>query len=296
MRKLILALLVIVLAMPLSAGAKMAKTIDELAAMYDSTRCKQCHSQIYAQWEKSHHARSLMGVQGGMFLTPLAMKGRTPFSPPTPGEATIESFPCFKCHLPQARTSAEDSVAAELAQALLDGDRAKVAKLNINCLVCHNEKAIIHKLEDGYPEENVIYGTKDVASHPDKIFKKVKKSAIIHSAIMCGQCHGQGPNLEFENPVQCATLYGSYQHNYIAGGGTKTCQDCHMEKINGKADHLIAPNWNDIAAASKILQNALSLNVETLGYEWLKKKGDLRSIVVVGTSIDSNAGHRVPDG
>ena len=68
--------------------------------MYDSASCKECHAEIYAQWEKSHHARSLMGVLGGLFMTPLAMKGKTPFSPADPGQATLDTFPCFKCHLP----------------------------------------------------------------------------------------------------------------------------------------------------------------------------------------------------
>jgi len=31
-------------------------------------------AEIYAQWEKSHHARPLMGVKGGLMLTPLALK------------------------------------------------------------------------------------------------------------------------------------------------------------------------------------------------------------------------------
>jgi nitrate/TMAO reductase-like tetraheme cytochrome c subunit len=292
----VLLVVVLVLALPLAASAKKAKTIDELAKMYDSTGCKKCHAEIYAQWEKSHHARSLMGVGGGMFLTPLAMKGKTPFSPDSPKKATLDTFPCFKCHLPQALTSAEDSVAAELAQALIDKDKKKVAKLNITCTVCHNNKAIIHKKTLGNPEKGVLYGTKDVAKHGDKVYKKVKKSAIIKNSIMCGQCHGLGPNLEFENPVQCATLYGSYQHNYLAQGGTQTCQDCHMAKIKGKADHLLAPNFNDIKGTSALLKKAISLDVQTLGYRWLEKSKDLRPMVVVNTKINSNAGHRVPDG
>lgn len=291
-----LVLILVFVIVPLISSAEKAKTIDELAQMFDSTRCKSCHSEIYAQWEKSHHARSLMGVQDGLMMTPLAMKGSTPFSPDEPKKATMKNFPCFKCHLPQALSSAEDSVAAEYAQALLDKDKSKVGKLSITCIVCHNEKAIIHRLTEGYPEKDVLYGNKEVASHPDKVFKKVKKGSIIDHAVMCGQCHGLGPNLEFENPVQCATLYGSYEHNYLSKGGQKQCQECHMEKINGKADHLIAPNWNDLEGTQKILQKAIDLDVQTVGYEWLRKSKDLRPMVVVNTKINSTAGHRVPDG
>jgi hypothetical protein len=289
-------LLVTLVVLPSAAFAKKAKTIDELAKMFDSSRCKKCHAEIYARWEKSHHARSLMGVQGGLMLTPLAMKGKTAFSPDSPGKATLNNFPCFKCHLPQALTSAGDSVAAEIAQALIKKDKAKIGKLKIECLVCHNNKAIIHKLQEGYPEKGVIYGTKEMASHPDKAFKKVKKSTIMQRPVMCGQCHGLGPNFEFDNPVQCATLYGSYQHNYLAQGGTQTCQQCHMKEVKGKADHLIAPNFNDVRHTSELLGKAITLDVQTLGYQWLRKSKDLRPTVVVNTKITADTGHRIPDG
>lgn len=289
--RIMLALLVIV-ALPLTASAQKAKTIDELAKMYDSSGCKSCHAEIYAAWEKSHHARPLMGVKGGLMLTPLATKGATAFSPDDPKKATLKNFPCFKCHLPQAVTSAEDSVAAELAEALLAKDSAKVAKLQITCIVCHNNKAIIHKRELGEPEKGVLYGKKNVDAHPDKTFTKVKKSAIMTESVFCGQCHGQGPNLEFDQAFQCANLYGSYMHAYIPAGGTQTCQDCHMKK----GDHLIAPNFNDDKATSELLAKAINLDVQTIGYEWLRKAATYVPKIVVETKITTTAGHRIPDG
>jgi hypothetical protein len=298
-------LVLLCLAVPLTAfGANKAKTINELAAMYDSSNCKTCHADIYTQWEKSHHARPLMGVKGGLMLTPLAKKGATAFSPDEPKTATIKNYPCFKCHLPQAVISAEDSVAVELTQALLTASdekasdkskadaKAQVAKLQITCIVCHNTKAIIHKRELGEPEKGVLYGKKDVASHPDKAFSAVKKSAIMSNSVFCGQCHGLGPNLEFDQAFQCANLYGSYLHAYIPSGGTQTCQNCHM----AKGDHLIAPNFNDDAQTSELLAKAIDLDVQTLGYEWLRKAGDLNPKVVVNTKITTKAGHRIPDG
>lgn len=301
--RLLLALLFV--ALPLaSAASEKAKSIDELAKMYDSSSCKGCHAEMYSQWEKSHHARPLMGVKGGLMLTPLAMKGATAFSPDDPKKATIKNFPCFKCHLPQAIISAADSVAVELTEALLTAadekasDKAKadakgkVAKLQITCIVCHNTKAIIHKRELGEPGSNVLYGNKDVAAHPDKTFTSVKKSAIMTDSVFCGQCHGLGPNLEFDQAFQCANLYGSYLHAYIPSGGTQTCQNCHM----ANSDHLIAPNFNDDKQTSELLAKALTLDVQTLGYEWLRKAKDYYPKVVVNTKITSSAGHRIPDG
>ncbi len=288
----IMLVLLVIIALPLTASAQKAKTIDELAKMFDSSGCKSCHAAIYSQWEKSHHARPLMGVKGGLMLTPLATKGATAFSPDDPKKATLKNFPCFKCHLPQAVTSAEDSVAVELAEALLAKDSAKVAKLQITCIVCHNNKAIIHKRELGEPEKGILYGSKNVDAHGDKTFTKVKKSAIMHESVFCGQCHGQGPNLEFDQAFQCANLYGSYMHAYIPAGGTQTCQDCHMKK----GDHLIAPNFNDDKATSELLAKAINLDVQTIGYEWLRKAATYVPKIVVETKITTTAGHRIPDG
>ena len=59
MRFLKLFMVLLFIALPLAAFAaeKKANSIDELAKMYDSSSCKKCHAEIYAQWEKSHHAR-----------------------------------------------------------------------------------------------------------------------------------------------------------------------------------------------------------------------------------------------
>ena len=140
------------IALPLPAFAQKAKTIDELSAMLDSSRCAECHDVIYAQWEKSQHARPLMGIRGTLNMTLLATPGATPFSPPDPKQATLKTYPCFKCHLPQAVDYAEDSVAVEITEAIIAQDKAKIAKLQITCIVCHNEKAIIHRLEEGKPD------------------------------------------------------------------------------------------------------------------------------------------------
>jgi len=303
MRLIMLLLIAVFIMMPLTVvGADKAKTIDELAKMFDSSQCKACHAEIYAQWEKSHHSRPLMGVAGGLMLTPVVKAGA--FKVATSKEATLKTFPCFKCHLPQAVAHAEDSVAQELTEALFVASdekksaeekaeaKGKVAKLQITCLVCHNEKAIAHKLVEGKPEPGMVYGTKNI----DGKKHKVKKSAIMSQAIFCGQCHGTGPNFEFDNPVQCATLYGSYQHNYLPKGGFQTCQECHMTKINGEADHRFIPNFNDKAQTADFLGKHINLDVQTLGYQWLRKAGDLRPMVVVNTKITHDAGHRIPDG
>ncbi len=282
---------------PGTVFAQKAKSIDELEKMYDSSSCRECHEQIYEQWENSHHSRPLNGIPGLLNMDRLAQPGRTAFSPDTAEEATMENYrACFKCHLPQALTHAEDSVAVEFTNALNARNFDKVNQLKITCLVCHNNMAIIHKREEGEPDSKTLYSVHTAAEHDDERFATVKKSAIMDHPVMCGQCHGQGPNFDLDNPVQCGTAYGSYMHAYLPGGGSQTCQQCHMKPVDGQADHTFKPNFNDRQETEELLRKTISLDVETLAYEWIEDFSRHVPKIVVNTRIASRAGHRVPDG
>jgi hypothetical protein len=195
---------------------------------------------------------------------------------------------CFKCHLPHALKDGSDELAQQLAKAFVAADAATLKKVGINCIVCHNTKAIVHKWQDGEPEKGVIYGSKEGA-HADKAYPTLKKTAIIKEAVMCGQCHGTGPNLEFPQPSQCATLYGSYLHAYVPAGGSETCQDCHMTK-DKKGHTMGAYSDPDVA------KRAVDVSVDARGYKFLMKAGDSIPTAVVTVKITNNAGHRIPDG
>ncbi|MCX8070115.1 MAG: multiheme c-type cytochrome ExtKL, partial [Thermodesulfovibrionales bacterium] len=210
---------------------KKANSIDELAKMYDVSSCKMCHAQIYEEWSKSLHARSIYGPE---------TSGRTAATLKTtiinglmewqysgvkkPEDVKVEHLMiCAKCHLPQLK-DATDNVAKEIVKniyAFTSGDEKaaeQLEKLNINCLICHNRNAIIHKWTDGYPQKDAVYGSKEGA-HASPSHPKLLKGPVQKEAILCGQCHGLGPNFELENPSQCATLYGTYLWAYTAEGG-----------------------------------------------------------------------------
>lgn len=278
----------------LATAAEKAKTVDELAKMYDVSSCKQCHAKIYEEWEKSMHSRSLFGTKrtmGGFkgYLEAGLFKAFTKAGVTKVEDVKLEHFAqCFKCHAPHVMRDGTDELAKQLAKAFIEADAATIKKVSINCLVCHNTKAIVHKWQDGEPEPGVVYGSKD-GDHPDKKFTKMKKTAIIHEAVMCGQCHGTGPNLEFPQPSQCATLYGSYLHAYIPSGGSETCQDCHMKKY-GKGHMMPAHGDPDMMKAG------ISVSVDYNAYKFLLKPGDAIPMAVVTVKMTNKAGHRVPDG
>jgi len=278
-----------------AAQEKKAKTVDELAKMYDVSACKGCHAKEYGEWEKSIHARSLIGTGRTMATIKTAIQDGMMKEWGKSGIKEVKDIKvehmlhCLKCHLPQLK-DATDEVAQQIAKAVIDGDEATLAKVSINCIICHNTKALIHKYVDGEPEKNAVYVNKEGA-HGDKMFTALKKSPIIKESIICGQCHGLGPNFDLANPTQCATLYGSYLHNYVqsTNGTPETCQECHMHK--GKTGHLM-PGYRDPAIA----KTAVDVDVDAKGYQSLYKAGDSIPTAVVVVKMTSNAGHRIPDG
>jgi len=282
-----------IIGFPIPSQAQKARTVDELSKMYDVSTCKACHTKIYEEWEKSIHARSLVGTgrTAATIRTAILdglMKEQTKSGVKEIKDIKVEHLMmCAKCHLPQLK-DATDEVAQQLAKAAVDLDIKTLEKVNINCLICHNTHSIIHKWHDGLPEKGVVYGTKD-GSHPDKAFPTMKKTVIMKESAMCGQCHGLGPNFDLPQPIQCATLYGSYLHAYIPAGGTETCHDCHIKKY-GKG-HLM-PSYRD----PDIAQGAVTMEVSILGYKFLPKAGDPRPTALVTVKLTSNAGHRIPDG
>jgi hypothetical protein len=304
MKTLMILTLFLFVALPLSAFAiksepAKANTIDELAKMYDVSSCRQCHSKIYEEWENSLHAKSLIGSPRTISTLARAIKDGMMHEWVKSGINKVEDIKvkhmmtCLKCHLPQLK-NATDALAVEIATAALDGASGKkealekLESVGINCLICHNMKAIVHKWVDGEPEKGVIYGNKE-GPHGDKMFNILKKGHIMKESIMCGQCHCLGPNFEMEEPTQCATLYGSYLHAYVPSGGLKTCQECHM--LGNKKGHLM-PAYRDSDEA----RNAVRVDFDAMGYYFLKEADDSIPLAVVTLKMTNNAGHRIPDG
>lgn len=286
-----------------AAEAKKPKSIDELAALYDSSACKECHPDIYADWEKSIHSRSIFGTgrTAATIKTTVAvgLLGWQYSGVKKPEDVTVKHLMvCAKCHLPQL-SEASDDVAKEIVKNVYiytdpkSGDTARekaekqLSKVNINCLICHNRNAIIHKWVDGFPEKNAVYGTK-TGAHADTKHPNMKKSPVMTESILCGQCHGLGPNLELENPSQCATLYASYNMAYRAEGGQETCQECHMRK--SKLGHNMQ-SYRDPGMAKA----AVDFKVEMLPHQW-RDGSKMIPENLVKVEMVNKAGHGIPDG
>ncbi len=284
-----------------------ATTIAELAARYDSSKCMECHEEVHEEWEESLHARSILGTpRTAPTIITAIEKGlkNFPFSGvKDDSDITVEHLMiCMKCHLPQLK-EATDDVAREIVatirawmKASREGDEDKaeeleetIASLNIGCMVCHNSMALIHKYVDGYPQRDTVYGSTE-GEHDAEDFPQMAVAPAMGEAILCGQCHGQGPNFELDHPSQCATLYSSYLFSYIAHGGSKTCQECHMRE-SGLGHNMQA--YREEA----MFEKALDISVEARSLFWRKNKEDgVLPLGVIDVSMYNKAGHAIPDG
>ncbi len=286
-----------------------AKTMAELAARYDSKSCRECHEKIYDEWEDSLHARSILGTpRTAPTILTAVDKGLKLF--PYSGVKKDSDIQvrhlmfCAKCHLPQLKYATDD-VAREIIatirawmKASREGDddkvdqlEAKLASVNIGCTVCHNEKAIIHKWQYGYPQPDTVYGSKKgEGEHPHPSFTKMAQSPQLKESIFCGQCHGEGPNFELEEPSQCATLYGSYLFAYTPEGGHETCQDCHMKKSGLGHDMQAYRN-------ETMRKMAVDVDVRSTSYFWRKNKEEgVIPMALLNVDIYNKCGHAIADG
>ncbi len=277
------------------AHAKMANTIDELVAMFDDSKCAQCHEQIYKEWQDSWHAKAIVSSLKGMrnFLTVGVIQEWN-------GKVNkTEVLKCLDCHAP-AVNFASEKLAKEIGSLIVSafeekdkpaGKRAKsqLAKLNVGCLSCHNIKinSVAPGLR-GVPKTNMVYGPTGAKSDGHKT---IRTDDLSRSAF-CMQCHGIYKSPDGES-IQCNTLSGSYQNTYMNLGGAKTCQECHMKK-----GHMF-PGGHDLDT----VKQGIGFNVEIAKYRHLP--GKIKGVknpknwvpsAVINAFIENKTGHRVPDG
>jgi hypothetical protein len=287
------------------AAPGKARSIAELVARYDSSSCVECHQEAHDQWARSVHSRSIFGSGriAATFMTTIrnGLMDWPASGVKDPKDVKVEHLMgCAKCHLPQL-ADATDAVAQEIVAtiqewqgAVEENDEPRIEKatktltsLNINCLVCHNRNAVIHKWTDGFPAKDAVYGSQD-GEHPDPKYPRMAKGLSLPESIFCGQCHGQGPNFELPNPTQCATAYGSYLFAYVPEGGTKSCQDCHMR--DSGLGHDIQSYRSEA-----MTKRAVDMHVEAQGVFWRDNR-DMRPKATVRVELKNRTGHGVPDG
>lgn len=296
----------------------LINSIDELAAKFDPAVCGECHEEIYEQWKhsgKSHSFSSERVLQTWRTFIKqgLDREKRLDWDGSEMTRMSIKSR-CLWCHEPRIKY-ATDELVAEIIEKIItavdDPDQAKkddavaqLSKLNLGCYGCHNMFALQEKPDGsgGYwgnePKMDAIYGPGknevDPANHNENVegINQTLTSKYLTESKYCARCHHGCPD---SVPFwQCKSLYTSYQENYIAKGGDKRCQDCHM-KIDPEiemASHSF-PGVKD----KKFFANALDIAIDAKITHFINNyKSELTPALRLDVTITSNSGHGLPNG
>lgn len=287
MKSIGITFLFLVLWLPFSVQAEY-KTIDELAKAYSADSCKGCHAKVHDEWASSFHSQSIVHSLGGIknFITVgLAQEWKQPVS-------KAHLMRCMACHAPMLKDASEDlvkEVAGLIVTGVDDKDdkkkaaaKAELAKLSVNCVVCHNTMVSVEKNLVGAPRPGVYYSPSGKASPAHK----TEKSPAMSTALFCGQCHGIHSPPDGD-AIVCNTLYGSYQDGYRANGGSETCQDCHMR---AKSRGHTFPG----AYETDIVKEGIGLDFQAAAIRLHPGKWVPTAVVNIG--LINRAGHRIPDG
>lgn len=270
-----------------------AKSIDELAKLVDDSKCRTCHAAVYDEWKVTPHADPINLSLGGMsnfFEVGVKKEWSRKIT-------KNEVMKCLDCHAPVVRFASEE-LAVKIADMIVKANNTKdpaekeslkkeLAKLNVNCVGCHNLKATTIDLGiRGEPKPGAVYGVHGKKSPGHDTIKAVELS----TALFCMQCHGVYDAPDGES-IQCNTLSESYQANYVSRGGSRTCQDCHIKEKNRGHKML---GGRDL----ELVKEGIGFNVEVTPYRHLPKAPDTKwtPSAIVTVELTNNAGHRIPDG
>lgn len=298
MRKFLLfMLLATLLLLPLAALAKKANTIDELMAPFDSSLCAECHEDIHENWSKSWHAKTITDPRTIRTFRTFILSGVDKLPDV---KRTILRDMCLMCHVPAAM-NASDELAAKIADMVVtavDGNDAgkreaatkELSKLNINCLTCHGMETPGGLGASGL-RPDTIYGPGKAEEPPHKDefgFETVKSDNMLKSEY-CAPCHhGCPPGMSSK---ECPTQWTAYQEHYLAHGGTKTCQECHMQGEDG-ASHRF-PGIYEKEFAGTAIDLELSATPTVYYYHLENRKVPA---ITMNVQVNNVGAHDIPHG
>jgi hypothetical protein len=269
-------------------------TIDDLASKYAIEKCIECHDDVYEEWSQAWHAKSIIDPRVLRTWRTFILRGLDTL--PTDKRHNLRDA-CLRCHAPQIKDASDELTAkiADLVVISVDDENeekreaaiGELSKININCLVCHNLKGS----PDGKPREKTIYGPRGSGDtpHKEELGFETVKSDILTTPEFCAQCHhGCPPDMP---STICPTVYSSYKEDYLAGGGTKRCQDCHMMGEEGTSHRF--PGVYEIDNVQKGIELSVKALPTTYVYH-LKNK--MLPAVYLNVEVKNIAGHVIPHG
>jgi hypothetical protein len=194
---------------------------EDAVQFRDPAECAECHPQHVADWEGSMHAYAVVDP----VFHAMADFAAIGF------EGEHGQF-CTQCHTPPGFLAGEtfffETEGGWVEQRT--ENLSVVGGHGVSCDVCHSVTGIL-AAENGqleYTPDGTARGPIDDPVAND--YHASVGSALHRDGDLCTACHNVNvpPGVEFENT-------GLEWKAYIEGGGTETCQDCHMPAYMGTA-------------------------------------------------------------
>ncbi len=238
--------------------------------------CKECHQEIYQQWQTSMHANSTAlkdPIHGTMYQKLMGDPRQEGVRHKKSGKYPI----CLKCHAPNA---ASDKITKL--------DTLPIYNEGVNCITCHTFKKFKGvQRDDGKMNLGIdAYETSEVLQGPSgKVFTQSTELTNFHSTIdsnptlfrtadICLGCHERRNN-SHGIPV-CATGEEFTQTD------NSNCQQCHMQVVNGLANHNMAGGHSQA-----MLERSVLMTLETETKE---------NTVLAKVKLRNMTAHNVPTG
>jgi hypothetical protein len=163
----------------------------------------------------------------------------------------------------------------------------KLSKLNINCMICHSMKA----LPGGNPRPRTIYSTGKSGNveHKKALGAETRISGFMKTSEFCAQCHhGCPPGMPSSI---CPTIWTSYKEKYMARGGDKTCQECHMQGAD-KKNHSFPGIYE-----TEFVKEGISFTLDASPTRYIYHlENRIVPAVLINVKVKNTAGHGIPGG
>lgn len=244
--------------------------------------CRQCHVDIYRQWEQAMMSQAYVHHWDEIEYFKLAV----PHAEKDPKVAGVKAG-CNGCHAPLSFLAGDTPPPPPSA-----GSRANES---VSCEVCH---LIVGRAADTSYNYNYIiepgrvkYGNREGVESPHHV---TRYSEFIRTAEFCGTCHNEkSPYGVWVKSTQLEWAEGPYAKEGVP------CQECHMPRASGrnantaKEEHPdVAQHWFHGAHDPGKLRGAIELRMHPSERE--VEPGD--QIVITVQLFNGKCGHKVPSG
>ncbi|WP_028301235.1 multiheme c-type cytochrome [Oceanospirillum beijerinckii] len=220
----------------ISEANKEHQRLFEEVAYPSASTCATCHPRHYDEWSVSQHAYAQ--------LSPLMLAMQNTINVVT---STANGDFCLRCHAP---------VGSELNEplGLSNLDRHPASREGITCVACHRINKNFGKVTGRISLEpgdifQPVYGPKGneelektlaqpekfrVTTQPDEpgrgIHAKAERFFELTTPGFCATCH----DVFAPNGLRIEEAFSEFKNTPAAKDG-RTCQDCHMSKVQGVA-------------------------------------------------------------